>query len=78
MGKVILDDSPLKKFWPNKEQSIFEYKDRYTYQEMPVRNVELSEREYATIYLRADISSRNHIRQTYRLIEYLGDIGGLI
>ena len=30
------------------------------------------------MHIRADNSTRYHRRQTYRLIEYLGDIGGLI
>ena len=45
---------------------------------MPSKNTALAEKTYATLYIRADHTSRNHTRQTYRLIEYLGDIGGLI
>ena len=41
-------------------------------------SIPTQEQKYLSVYLRADNHSRNHRRQTYRLIEYLGDIGGLI
>ena len=77
-SKVILDDYILKKWLPPPEESIFELTQRISTLEIPSSKESTQEKIYATIELRADNSMRYHKRQTYRLIEYLGDIGGLI
>ena len=38
----------------------------------------MTERTYYSVYFRADSSARLYRRSTYSLLEYLGDLGGLI
>ena len=75
---VILDDYILKKWLSPPEEPIFEFNSRYQYQGVAMVDTPLSDREFAQVNIRADNSMKYHRRQTYRLIEYLGDIGGLI
>ena len=77
-SKVILDDYFLKKWLPPPEESIFELSQRLTTFEIPNGRENPADQVFASIQFRADNSMRYHKRQTYRLIEYLGDIGGLI
>ena len=80
-SSVLLDDSPLKMFELfEKEFSIFEYRRMYSY-DVPdwqtKDGVSLKDREYASIYLRSENSTRVYTRRTYDLLGYLGDLGGI-
>ena len=80
-SKVVLDDSPWKMFSVfEKEFNIFEQKRVISY-DIPdwqkKEGVPLKNREYASIYLRSEDSTRVYTRRTYDLLGFLGDIGGL-
>ena len=79
-SRVVLDDNPLK-FLDIYEQEyfIFEQTRSDSYHEVAQdrENATLSDRTYAAIYLRADEITKNHIRRTYSLLEFLGDLGGI-
>ena len=76
---VILDDSPWKMFdLFQTTNEIFEFTKLYSY-DVPdwQKNVALKDREYASIYLRADNSDKHYKRKTYDLLAYIGDLGGI-
>ena len=41
-------------------------------------SVPQAEREYYGVFLRSSHTQREYRRETYQLLEYLGDLGGLI
>ena len=78
-SSLTLDDSPWKLFEMFKvTEPFFEYMRYYKYDEKADPDEALSEKAYYKIYLRADTTSRHYRRETYSLLEYLGDLGGLI
>ena len=50
----------------------------YKYEEKVDSNEPVGDKTFYKIYLRADTTSRHYRRETYSLLEYLGDLGGLI
>ena len=50
----------------------------FKYFEKVTPETPIAEKEYYKVYLRADSMSREYRRETYSLLEYLGDLGGLI
>ena len=78
-SSLTLDDSPWKLFEMFKKTvPFFEYMRRIKYEEIADPDEALSEKAFYKIYLRADTTSRHYRRETYSLLEYLGDLGGLI
>ena len=78
-SSLTLDDSPWKLFEIFKTTvPFFEYVRYYKYEERADSAEATSEKAFYKIYLRADTSSRHYRRETYSMLEYLGDLGGLI
>ncbi len=76
---LTLDDNPWKLFEVFKlMKPFFEYMRHYKYEEKPSPGESVADKEFYKIYLRADTTSRHYRRETYSLLEYLGDLGGLI
>ena len=63
------DDYKTKFFENSKEESYLKRMDS---------SVPENEKEYLNIYFRADSYSGFYVREDYELLEYLGDIGGLL
>ena len=78
-SSLTLDDSPWKLFEIFKNtRPFFEYMRFYKYEEKKDPTEPVSDKTFYKIYLRADATSRHYRRETYSLLEYLGDLGGLI
>ena len=78
-SSLTLDDSPWKLFEIFKlTRPFFEYMRFYKYEEKTDPTEPVSDKTFYRIYLRADTTSRHYRRETYSLLEYLGDLGGLI
>lgn len=57
---------------------IFETFKRLDYHEKMSKDLPLPEREYLSIYLRADSEKKLYKRVGYDILSYLGDLGGLL
>ena len=52
--------------------------DRYTYQETISYSKPISERIFLDFYLRTSSFKRTYISEPYNVLDYLGDIGGVM
>lgn len=76
---LTLDDSPWKLGeWFQKKIPFFEFMRFYKYYLKHDQETPYAERNYYSVYFRADNNSREYRRETYSLLEYFGDLGGLI
>ena len=80
---VILEDNPFKLsqyMYGFPQWGFFEFKSRQTYSEfVNTTEISLAERDIYAIFLRTDLSSsRIYKRVIQSMIEYLGDMGGLL
>ena len=61
-----------------KKFDFYETFKREDYHERVEKNTEVAEREYISIFLRADSEKRMYTRVSYDILTYLGDLGGLL
>ncbi len=60
------------------DDTFFEYGDTMEYSTLITDEVEGSDREYLSVYFRADSRRKFYKREDYDLLTYLGDVGGLL
>lgn len=77
---VLLQDSVFKLFDADKnnEIHILQQQNSFSYQEYITQDTKLEDREYAKFFLRADSLTKKYSRENYSILEYLGDLGGLL
>ena len=73
-SELVTDDNPFKLFATPEERELFEFNGRHQHDD-PFNP---DERNYAEIYLRSDPTKRVYNRSVGSMLEFLGDMGGLI
>lgn len=61
----------------SEELDIFEYVRSYAYHLKPKKDTKVKDQVYAAFYFRQDETTRNYVRRTYDILDYLGDLGGI-
>ena len=74
-SEVVFDDSAFKLFQSEKQAHIFEFDNRYQYDEI---NLDERPESYFKLYLRSDPTQVVYHRSVGSMLEFLGDMGGLI
>jgi len=78
-NNAYLEDNVFKVISPEKHVKVLEQTNSYLYQERVAGNdTALEDKVFAAFYFRADSHTREYRRQNYSVLEYLGDVGGLI
>jgi len=75
---IDLDDSIFKIFFAEEVFSILEQINNYNYFRGIAPNTKRADKWYGSYYLRLDGNQRAYSRQTYSMLEYLSDMGGIV